>query len=114
MFTEAVPHEDYALEYLQWIQYYDEILIIHCSRHLSETYATAVNVNAEFGDPIKSKVEVIDSGLCSMSLGMVVIAAAKAMAKGKSLEEIIDVVTGIQQKNEVIPCYSHVKIPQKK
>jgi hypothetical protein len=34
----------YALEYLQLIQYYDGILVIHCSRHLSETYNVAVRV----------------------------------------------------------------------
>jgi fatty acid kinase fatty acid binding subunit len=112
MATEAVPHEDYALEYLQWIQYYDEILIIHCSRHLSETYTIAANVNAEFGDPRKCRVEVIDSGLCSMSLGMVVIAAAKALQRGKSLQEVLDVVSGVQRKMKsylAIPTLKYLK-----
>ncbi len=112
MHTEAVPHEDYALEYLQWIQYYDEILIIHCSRHLSETYAIAVKVDEEFGDPSKCKVEVIDSGLCSMSLGMVVIAAAKALKSGRSMEEAKRISLDVQYKMKsylAIPTLKYLK-----
>ncbi len=112
MYTEAVPYEDYALEYLQWIQYYDEILIIHCSRHLSETYKTAVDVHTEFGNSIKCRVEVIDSGLCSMSLGMVAIAAAKAFKEGKSLKETVEVVTDVQRRMKsylAIPTLKYLK-----
>ncbi len=112
MSTEAVRYEDYALEYLQLIQYYDEILVIHCSRHLSETYNVAVKVNMEFGDPAKCHVNVMDSGLCSMSLGMLVIAAARAQEQGKSMREVVDIVVGIQHKMKsylAIPTLRYLK-----
>ncbi len=96
--TEAVRYEDYALEYLQLIRYYDEILIIHCSRHLSETYNVAVRVDAEFGDSGKCRVKVIDSGLCSMSLGMVVIAASKATLRGESFDKVLDRIADVQRR----------------
>jgi DegV family protein with EDD domain len=111
MFTEAVAYEDYALEYLQWIQYYDEILIIHCSRHLSETYSVAAAVNVEFGNP-RCRVEIIDSGLCSMSLGMVVIAAAKAMSRGKLLKDVMVEASAIQSQMKsylAIPTLKYLK-----
>ncbi len=111
MLTEAVSYEDYALEYLQWIQYYDEILIMHCSRHLSETYSVATKVNEEFGNP-RCRVEIVDSGHCSMSLGMVVIAAAKAINCGKPLKEVMDEAAKIQSKMKsylAIPTLKYLK-----
>lgn len=96
MCTEAVHYEDYALEYLQMIQYYDELVIIHCSRYLSETYSVALKVNEEFGDLQKCRVKIIDSGLCSMSMGMVVIEAAKASKQGGSFKEVMQVISHIQ------------------
>jgi DegV family protein with EDD domain len=98
MCTAAVRYEDYALEYLQMIQYYDELVIIHCSRHLSETYNVALKVNEEFSDMQKCRVKVIDSGLCSMSMGMVVIEAAKASKQGKSFKEVMDVISDTQRR----------------
>ena len=86
MSTAPVSYEDYALEFLDLTQRYDELLIIHCSTHLSETFNTAVKVAEDFRDQHRCRVKVIDSGLCSMGLGMVVEAAAQATAAGQSLE----------------------------
>ena len=110
--TEAVRYEDYALEYLQLIQYYDELLIIHCSRHLSETYNVAVRVNEEFGDSGKCRVDVIDSGLCSMSLGMAVMAAAKASKQGRSFDQVVRHVNDVQRRMKsylAIPTLKYLK-----
>lgn len=96
MCTEAVRYEDYALEYLQMIQYYDELVVIHCSRYLSETYSVALKVNEEFGDLQKCRVKIIDSGLCSMSMGMVVIEAAKVSKQGGSFKEVMQVISHTQ------------------
>lgn len=112
MSTEAVPYEDYALEYLQLIQYYDEILMIHCSRHLSETYNVAVKVDAEFGDQTKCRTRVVDSGMCSMSLGMLAIAAARAQAQGKPMREILDIIINVRAKMKsylAIPTLRYLK-----
>jgi DegV family protein with EDD domain len=98
MCTEAVRYEDYALEYLQMIQYYDELVIIHCSRHLSETYNVALKVNEDFGDSQKCRAKIIDSGLCSMSMGMVVIEAAKASNQGMSFKEVMEVISDTQRR----------------
>ena len=86
MSTAPVSYEDYALEFLKLVQQYDELLIIHCSAHLSDTFNIALRVVNDFQGQHKCRVKVIDSGLCSMGLGMVVMAAAQAAAAGKSLE----------------------------
>ncbi|MFH1981015.1 MAG: DegV family protein [Pseudomonadota bacterium] len=92
MSTEPIRYEDYALEFLQMIQAYDEMIIIHCSGHLSDTVNVAKRVNEEFGAHSNCRVQVIDSRLCSMSMGMVIIAAAQASAKGCSFEEVLAVI----------------------
>ena len=85
MSTSAVSYEDYVLEFLQLVQQYDELLIIHCSAHLSDTFNIALRVAEDFRSQHTCRVIIIDSGLCSMGLGMVVMAAAQATADGKSL-----------------------------
>jgi DegV family protein with EDD domain len=92
MYTEPIRYEDYALEYLQMIEAYEEIIIIHCSGQLSETVNVAKRVREEFQNHANCRVEVIDSKLCSMSMGMVVIAAAKASAAGRSFDEILSTI----------------------
>ena len=112
MSTEAVPYEDYALEYLQMIQYYDEIIVIHCSSHLSETFNIACSVHQEFGDQTKCRVEIIDSGLCSMSMGMVVIAAAKALEQQKTMREVLAVISDVKRGMKsylAIPTLKYLK-----
>ncbi len=94
MTTSAVSYEDYALEFLKLVQQYDELLIIHCSAHLSDTFNVALQVAEDFKEQHKCRVKVIDSGLCSMGLGMVVMAAAQATAAGKSLEAAEGAVYG--------------------
>jgi len=93
--TEAVKYEEYALIYMQLTQHYDEIIIIHCTRHLSDTYETAVRVHEDFKDSHNCRVQVIDSKACSMGLGLIVIAAARAAIKGVSFEENITIVNNM-------------------
>ncbi len=88
--TEPIYYEDYALDYLQLIQKYDEIIIVHCSRHLSDTYNVAVKVHEDFQNRDLCRVEIIDSGLCSMSLGLPLIEMAKESAKDRTMEEVIE------------------------
>jgi DegV family protein with EDD domain len=67
----------------------DAILSIHISSKLSGTYNSAVQAKdlVQFQCPI----EVIDSRLVTVALGLVVIAAAKAAQEGKSLEELVEI-----------------------
>jgi fatty acid kinase fatty acid binding subunit len=88
MYTEAIPYQEYALKFMQLTSKYDEIMIVHCSDALSETYKTAVQVNQDFKDH-KCKIEIIDSRSCSMGFGVAVIEAAKAMKEGKEFGSVI-------------------------
>ncbi|WDP92448.1 MAG: DegV family protein [Desulfobacter sp.] len=88
MASAPVRYEDYALDLLEMTQIYDEILAIHCSKYLSETYGIAEQIRSDYLGKSKCRVEVIDSGQCSMGLGMVVIEAAKAMKAGKDFDRV--------------------------
>ncbi|MEE4241315.1 MAG: DegV family protein [Desulfopila sp.] len=105
MASGPISYEDYGLEFLQLSQRYHEIIIIHCSRHLSETYNTAIKVIQEFGDSGR-KIEVMDSGQCSMGLGMIVLAAAEAMQEGMSFERVVAVADRTRKK-----MHSYMAIP---
>ncbi|MBM9606574.1 DegV family protein [Desulfopila inferna] len=112
MRSEAVRYEDYGLEFLQMVQEYDEIIIIHCSRHLSATYDTAIKVMQDFKGDGSCRVEVIDSGQCSMGLGMIVLAAAEAMEQDMSFGRIISIAnkTRAQMRSYMaIPTLKYLK-----
>ena len=90
--SQAVRYEEYALEYIQLTQKYDEILIIHCSKHLSETCNIAEQVHEDFKKDHNCRVEIVDSKLCSMGMGMMVIHAARAFEAGMSMEETLEII----------------------
>jgi DegV family protein with EDD domain len=92
MYSEAVRYEDYALKYKKLTYECDELIIIHCSKELSKTYENAVRVHEDFKNSHKCKVEVIDSKQCSMGLGLMVIAAARAAQEGKRSDEVLSLI----------------------
>ncbi|MDK2822946.1 MAG: fatty acid kinase fatty acid binding subunit [Clostridia bacterium] len=74
----------------------EEIISIHLSRKLSGTYQSALLAKSLVTN--KVKVEVIDSGLVSMGLGLVVLAAARAVQEGKKLQEILNIIHDVKGK----------------
>ncbi len=113
MRTEAVRYEDYALAYMKMVQRYDEVICIHCSRHLSETYQIATQVHEDFKKKADCRVAVIDSKTCSMSLGMNVIAAAQATAAGKSFEDVVASVDDIRSRTSAYVAIPTLKYMRK-
>jgi len=68
----------------------DQIISIHLSPGYSGTYNVAKLASSYIGN--KCHVEVIDSNLVSVGLGLAVMAAARAAQKGNDLHQIIDVI----------------------
>lgn len=68
----------------------DEILVIVISGKLSGTYQSALNARSMIKG--KCRIEVIDSQLTAMGLGLLVIAAAKIARSGTSLDKVTDEV----------------------
>jgi DegV family protein with EDD domain len=71
----------------------NEVLAIHVSSKLSQTYRVAVRAAAPLLG--RSRIVVVDSQLISVGLGMLVTAAAKAAAQGNSLDQVVKLVRGL-------------------
>ncbi|MFQ5933543.1 MAG: DegV family protein [Dehalococcoidia bacterium] len=67
----------------------DEILSIHISSGLSQTYNTALLAAKEVEG--RCKVEVVDSLQASLGLGLVVIITARAARDGVGLDEVMEI-----------------------
>jgi len=88
--TEPPTPQDFADVYQKLSQEADGIISIHISSKLSATYNSALRGKEliETGCPI----EVIDSQLVTMGLGLLAIAAAPIAKSGKSLQQVAEEV----------------------
>ncbi|MFC1848186.1 DegV family protein [Chloroflexota bacterium] len=91
--TTSVPSpKDFADVYNRLAGETDEIISIHITAKESGTYNSAVLAK----DLVEKecRIEVVDSESISMSLGMLVVAAARAAQTGASLEQVTEMVRG--------------------
>jgi DegV family protein with EDD domain len=87
--TQPTP-KDFLDVYTGLAKEADEILVVNLSSKLSGTYQSALQAKDMFSG--KCRIEVIDSQLVIMGLGLVVIAVAKAVQTGASLDEAVALV----------------------
>ncbi|MDD5039208.1 MAG: DegV family protein [Dehalococcoidales bacterium] len=87
--TQPSP-QDFADVYRKLSQEAEGIISIHLSSKLSGTYNSALQGKELSGN--KCPIEVIDSQLLTMSLGLLVIEAANIAMSGKSMPQIIEEV----------------------
>jgi len=83
----------FAETYTELLANNDAIVSIHISEKLSGTYESA-RQGAEMTDP--QRVHVVDSGLVSMSLGLVVLGAAVMASMGAEPEAIVTKVESMR------------------
>jgi DegV family protein with EDD domain len=89
--TSTVAPGEFAAIYDTLAVQTDDILTIVISSKLSATYQVALQ-GKELRKSKGCRVEVIDSQLVSMALGLLVIAASKEAQSGASLDQIVDMV----------------------
>lgn len=93
--TSEPNAQDFLDAYKKVCKDADAIVSIDISAKLSGTYNSAVQAkNAMVSGEQKEKscpIEIVDSMLVTVPLGLVVIAAAKAAKQGKSLEEVLKI-----------------------
>lgn len=87
--TQPTP-KDFIDVYTRLAEEADEILVITLSSKLSGTYQSALQAKDMFKR--KCRIEVIDSQLVIMGLGLVVIAVTKAVQAGANLDEAANLV----------------------
>ncbi|MFO7751821.1 MAG: DegV family protein [Desulfobacteraceae bacterium] len=116
MKTKPVSYEQYSFHYLELTAEYDEIIFIHCSKHLSKTYENALKAHRYFEDKHDCRIEIIDSRHCGMGLGLIVIEAAKAVGRGESFEDIIRLVNDLSERITTymtVPSLKYLRANQK-
>lgn len=77
----------------------EEIISIHLSKELSGTYQSALLAKSMLPDNIR--INVIDSQLVSMGLGLIVLNIARAAYEGKNSEEIAKIISDLKNKINV-------------
>ncbi len=81
----------------------DSALVITLSSKLSDTYQTAMRARESVGGRTAANIAVIDSLSTSMGLGLMVLAAAKAAARGNlGLSELTAFVTRMVGQTHVV------------
>ncbi|MDQ6900435.1 MAG: DegV family protein [Candidatus Dormibacteraeota bacterium] len=89
----------FAEAYRQALSDHDQVLSLHISAKLSGTYQAAVQ-GAELAQATE-RVTVVDTGLVSMPLALVVLAAAELAADGRSVSEVVEKVSEIARETRV-------------
>jgi DegV family protein with EDD domain len=93
--TTAAPSVGDFLEvYREVLKTTDEIVSIHLASKLSATYDTACQAAAQLADE-GARIDVIDSESVSMGMIFMATAAAKAAARGATIDEIKTLVEGM-------------------
>ena len=91
--TSAPPPQEFADLYIKIGKQTDQILSIHVSSKLEETYSSALSASA--GLLARSRIAVVDSLSTSLGLGILVKVAAEAAAAGRNLDDIVRTIRGM-------------------
>ncbi|MCX6004632.1 MAG: DegV family protein [Chloroflexi bacterium] len=92
--TSAASPGDFADVYNRLSKDADEIISIHLSRKVSATWDAAMR-GRDLVEGTKCRIEVVDSRLTTMALGLISMAAANAARAGKSMQSIIDNINAL-------------------
>lgn len=105
--TTQPPPGDFINVYNKLAKETDEILVVTLSSKLSGTYQSALQAkNLMEG---KCRIEVIDSLMVAMGLGLIVIAAAKAIKAGANLDEAANLVRGAMSRAHLLAYFDTLK-----
>lgn len=93
LYSQEISYTDYAYKYKELTRQHDNLIFIHCSRHISGTYDNAVAVHNDFASTHNCNVALFDSGQSGLGLGLMVLDAAKAVQAGYNFAEVTDLVS---------------------
>ena len=85
----------------------DEILVIVVSSKLSGTYQSALQAKDSFKG--ECRIEIVDSLSVAMGMGLIVIAAVKAVQAGANLDEVAGLARGARSRIRVIAYFDTLK-----
>lgn len=104
--TSQPTPQDFIKAYSELLKENGAVISIHISKKMSGTFSSAEMARKELSE---CDIEVIDSELVHMPLGILVIKAAELARDGKSKEEILDAINKLKQKITVLFIPSTLK-----
>jgi len=104
--TQPTPR-DFTAVFNSLAKETDEILVIVVSSKLSGTYQSALQAKDMFKG--KCRIEIIDSLSVAMGMGLIVIAAVRAVQAGSKLDEVATLVRGAIPRINVIAYFDTLK-----
>jgi len=104
--TSQPTPQDFIKAYNELLKENEAIISIHLSQKMSGTFASAEIARKEL---VGKDIEVIDSELVHMPLGVLAIRAAEMALDGKSKEEILKAVNDLKQKITILFIPSSLK-----
>src|SRR4030066_721035 len=104
--TSQPTPQDFIKAYSELLKENDTVISIHISKKMSETFSSAEMARKELRG---RDIEVIDSELVHMPLGVLAIKAAELARAGKSKEEILVAINELKQKITVLFIPSTLK-----
>ena len=104
--TSQPTPQDFIKAYNELLKDNEAIISIHISKKMSGTFSSAEMARKELSG---SDIEVIDSELVHMPLGILVIKASELAREGKSKEEILQAINELKQKIKVLFIPSTLK-----
>jgi DegV family protein with EDD domain len=104
--TQPTPN-DFLEVYQKLAQETDDILVINVSSKLSGTFQSATQAREMLKK--KCRIEIIDSQRVALSMGLLVIAAAKAIKQGAGLGEAADLVRRSIPHSHLIAYFDTLK-----
>ncbi len=105
--TQPTPN-DFAVAYEEAAKDADELLVITLSSELSGTNQSALHARDLVAND-KLRIEVIDSRLVIMALGLIVIEAANAVKNGAGLDETAALVRAAAGRSNVFMSFDTLK-----
>lgn len=92
--TQPSP-QDFVEVYRRLAEEDNCLISVHISSKLSGTYQSAMIARQQFPD---IKIHVVDSRQASLGLGMIVLAAAKAIEAGEGVDRVLSLIGRLSQK----------------
>ncbi|MEE9261502.1 MAG: DegV family protein [Dehalococcoidia bacterium] len=85
--TSQPTVQDFISVYQELTQKEDQVISVHISSVLSGTHNSAVQAKNSLGN--SARVEVVDTTLASMGVGLAVLAGARAIESGANFDEVL-------------------------
>ncbi len=105
--TTQPPPGDFVNVYNELAKETDEILVVTLSSKISGTYESALNAKGLVEK--ECRIEVIDSLMVAMGLGLIVITAAKAAQSGAKLDELTALVRRAMTRSHFLAFFDTLK-----